>query len=249
MANSNPTCGSATPDLYAAQYDQLWQRAAAAFAAQTLSVDPHLAAKDQDRRRGATLLIRPASAVAQRIASVLDELRLIEPRQYFYRPDELHVTLLSLFTGTENPQPYLAQLDTYRRAIDPVLAAASAFPIDFCGFTASPAALMVQGFPAAAAAGQASVDPLNALRDALRAAIDAVGLGANLDRRYRISTCHMTAMRFAQEPTDIRRLAGKVESLRKYEFGQSPAAEVHLVENDWYMSHDRVRILHTYRLA
>jgi 2'-5' RNA ligase len=248
MANSTPSCGSAAPDFYTVQYDQLWQRAATAFAAQTPSIDPHLAAKDQDRRRGATLLIRPEGAVAQRIAAVLDELRLIDPRQYFYRPDELHVTLLSLFTGTENPQPYLAQLDTYRRAIDPVLAAASAFPIDFCGFTASPAALLVQGFPAASA-GQASADPLNVLRDALRAAIDAVGLGANLDRRYRISTCHMTAMRFAQEPTDIRRLAGKVESLRSYEFGQSLAAEVLLVENDWYMSHDRVRVMHTYRLV
>jgi hypothetical protein len=158
------------------------------------------------------------------------------------------VTLLSLFTGTPNPEPYLAQLDTYRRAIDPVLAAARAFPIHFCGFTASPAAVLVQGFPGAPAQ-QEGVDPLNALRDALRSSIQAIGLGANLDRRYRISTCHMTAMRFAQQPNDLERLAGRLEDLRSRDFGQSLAAEVHLVENDWYMSHDRVRVLHTYHLA
>jgi hypothetical protein len=107
---------------------------------------------------------------------------------------------------------------------------------------------LVQGFPSATA-WQETSDPLNTLRDALRAAIDGVGLGANLDRRYRISTCHMTAMRFAQQPRDLERLADKVESLRNYDFGQSLAAEVHLVENDWYMTHDRVRILHTYRLT
>jgi hypothetical protein len=129
-----------------------------------------------------------------------------------------------------------------------VLAGARAFPIHFCGFTASPAALLVQGFPGAAAE-QEPLDPLNTLRDALRAAIHAVGLGANLDCRYRISTCHMTAMRFAQQPDDLERLAAKVESLRDYDFGHSLAAEVHLVENDWYMTHDRVRALHTYRLA
>jgi 2'-5' RNA ligase len=248
MPTSNPTCDSAARSFYTAQYDQLWLSAASAFAAQAPSVDPHLAAKGQDRRRGATLLIRPERAVAQRVGAVLNDLRLMEPHQYFYRPDELHVTLLSLFTGTEHPEPYLAQLDIYRRAIDPVLAAARTFLVHFCGFTASPAALMVQGFPAAAAQHDPA-DPLNTLRDALRSAIHAVGLGANLDRRYRISTCHMTAMRFAQEPNDLRRFAGKLESLRNYDFGRSSATEVHLVENDWYMSHDRVRVLHTYWLA
>ena len=51
----------------------------------------------------------------------------------------------SLFTGTEQPEPYFAQLPRYRSAIDRVLSAAPRFSLRFDGLTASPAAILVQG--------------------------------------------------------------------------------------------------------
>ena len=58
----------------------------------------------------------------------------------------------------------------------------------------------------------------------------------------------MTAVRFAHPFRDLPRLHATLDALRRQDFGASPAAEVHLVENDWYMSADRVRVLHRYPL-
>jgi 2'-5' RNA ligase len=223
-----------------AQYDEIWEKAEAAFAANAVSLDGHLLDKAQDRRRGATLLIRPSAAVAGSIAEVLAEIAASEPRQYYYGPQELHVTVLSLFTGTEQPQPFFAELPRYREAIDGILAATPYFTIRFDGLTASPAAVLVQGFP--------EDRTLHDLREALRTAIHAIGLGQNLDRRYRISTAHMTAARFCRPLRDPAGLAGLLRSRRRYDFGVSRVEAIELVQNDWYMSHDRVVPLHTYAL-
>ncbi len=222
------------------QYDQMWQAAAPVLAAGAPSLDPHLPDKASDGRRGATLLLRPAAAVAAAVTQTLAELRQLEPDQYYYAPDELHVTVLSLFTGTTEPEPYLAQLPLYRRAIEEVLAATAPFTLHFDGLTASPAAILVQGYP--------SGPELERLRASLRAAIHSVGLGHNLDRRYRITTAHMTAVRFCRPLRDPRTLTAAVQSLRRRDFGPSPFAAIQLVENDWYMSHDRVHLLYTYPL-
>lgn len=115
----HPTMGTSFQD----QYDQMWLTAHTALTAGTPSLDPHLLDKASDRRRGVTLLIRPSAAVAKAVAQTLAQLEDIEPDQYYYAPGELHVTVLSLFTGTTEPEPYLAQLPLYRRAIDQVLAA------------------------------------------------------------------------------------------------------------------------------
>jgi hypothetical protein len=98
----------------------------------------------------------------------------------------------------------------------------------------------VQGFPCD---GQ-----LQSLRDTLRCAVHTAGLGQNLDQRYRIRTAHMTAVRFFRPLRDVGRLAAKLQQLRRRDFGAMQVSAVELVENDWYMSHDRVRVLHTYRL-
>lgn len=219
-------------------YDAIWAGAQAAFAAGEPDLDPHLPHKAGDRRRSATLLIRPSAAVAAAVADVVAELHSRERGQYIYRPDELHVTVLSLWTGTDQPEPYFAQLPAYRAAIEQALVGVCPFVIDFDGLTASPAAVLVQGFPQGPA--------LNGLRERLRDAIGAAGLGHTLDGRYRISAAHMTAMRFCRPPHDLARLAATLRTLRRHPFGSTTVGELHLVENDWYMSHDRVRVLQRY---
>lgn len=221
-------------------YDAIWAQAQAAFSTGATSLDPCLADKANDHRRSATLLIRPSAAVADRVAAALEQLRALEPHQYYYQPHELHVTVLSLWTGTDHPEPYFAQLPVYRAAIASALAAAPAFALHFDGFTASPGAVMVQGF--------ADGPKLNHLRDRLRSAIAAAGLGHTLDQRYRIHAAHMTAARFSHPFQDLPRFNAALHGLRHCDFGSCAATQIHLVENDWYMSADRVRLLHCYPL-
>ncbi len=220
------------------QYAAFWSQAQTAFAGGSVTVDTHLAAKSQDRRRGATLIARPNAAVAERVSQVLAQIAIVAPEQYYYRAQELHVTVLSLFTVSEQPEPYLAQLPTYRSAIDSVLARVPAFSIRFDGFTATPSAIMVQGFPCGCR--------LDELREALRCAIQEAGLGQNLDQRYRIATAHMTTVRFVRPPHNLPALVAKLQTLRHCELGETRINAVQLVQNDWYMSQDKTRLLHTY---
>jgi 2'-5' RNA ligase len=238
----------ATSPEIQATYDAIWARGEAALAAGQVEVDPHLADRTADRRRGATLVIRPSAAVQAAVADVLAGLAQAEPGQHYYRPDELHGTVLSLFTANEHPEADLARLPAYRAAIAGVLAATPPFRIRFAGVTASPAAVLVQGCLEPDPVGVADADPLNCLRERLRSAFAAAGLADGLDRRYRITTAHMTALRYAQPLCDSAALLARLQALRTHSFGVTTVETLHLVTNDWYMSRDRVQVVERFGL-
>src|SRR3712207_3927328 len=99
-------------------YAQLWQAALASFRQGHVAIDRCLNDKQNDRRRGFTLIIRPTPVVTRQFARFLADLAAVEPDQYYYRPGEFHVTVLSLFTATADYQPYFAQQAAYLCAVD-----------------------------------------------------------------------------------------------------------------------------------
>ena len=55
-------------------------------------IDPLLSAPEDDKRFGITMLIPIDSEIAKRICSIENEIRMIEPDQYFYPESDLHIT-------------------------------------------------------------------------------------------------------------------------------------------------------------
>ena len=92
-------------------------------------------------------------------------------------------------------------------------------------------------------------DELVQIRDALRDAFDRNGFGGMLDRRYKISTAHMTAMRFSDLGGDWKRLASMLEENRGTDFGETDVNSLQLVWGDWYASGSIVRTLQEFRLG
>jgi 2'-5' RNA ligase len=221
-------------------YDALWQQALAALARCEVVTDPHLLARNEDRRTGLTVIARPGGQVVERVTAFLARLRQVAPCQYYYAPDELHLTVLSLFTATEDAAPYLAAAPRYRKILADVLAQARPFRVRFRGVTASPSAVMVQGF--------ALDERLEELRRRLREALGEQGLGEWLDQRYHIATAHLTVARFQSQPHDVRALADLLTSYREWEFGETTFDVLQWVKNDWYMSSGKVEVLERYRL-
>lgn len=222
-------------------YRRLWQGAMQSFQQSRFETDDNLLHKQNDRRRGMTLIIRPNRAVVQKISSFLSELNDVEPTQYFYHSNEFHVTLLSLFTATTNYQPYYAKQSVYLRTVDSLLSETGRFVVRFQGITASPGAVMIQGFP--------GNDALNILRDKLRLQLISEGLGDGLDRRYAIKTAHITVFRFQRQPSNIKLF---MECLRKYQshsFGETEVNFIQLLRNDWYMSQDKVSVIKKWELS
>jgi 2'-5' RNA ligase len=222
-------------------YEKLWNDVASAFERDELQIDPHLSDKTNDLRRGVTIVLRPAPSVRGRVKVCLDRLAMVCPEQYFYRPEELHVTVLSIISGTEFWRREIRQLASYRALISDVLSRRHSFKISFQGVTASPGGVIIQGFPVG--------DGLAEIRDELREAFVRNGFGSILDRRYKIGTAHLTVMRFRKPGADWKRLASLLEESRQTDFGETEVNGLQLIWGDWYASAGIVRTLEEYRLS
>ncbi len=221
-------------------YDDLWREGAAAIERGDVHLDPHLRNRHQDRRRGWSLIIRPNQDARDAIHAVIQDIRTSEPDQHYYHPDELHVTVLSLFAPTEAFAEHHHKYATYQAALRTAFKQIERFRIEFCGITATRDGLMMQGF--------AEQNALNLLRDHLRAILTARGLGGTLDTRYRIETAHATIVRF-QAP--LRNPSGFLTHLRRLRASataRTVCASVQWVKNDWFLSRDIVEVFEEFDL-
>jgi len=210
------------------RYDRLWWHAFDRIQTGRIELDPILQARVPDRRRGLTLIARPSPAVRQRVASFLQQLRRLEPDQYYYSPCEFHLTVLSLFTATVDSKRFFARKERYLAAVNEALRRAAPVRIVFAGVTASPSAVMIQGF--------FETNKLPQLRDRLRRQLRLRGLGKGVDERYRLQTAHLTVVRFRAPLRHSERFAQALEQARRRAFGTTTVRNFMLVENDWYMS-------------
>ncbi|MGB7767317.1 MAG: hypothetical protein WBN22_00485 [Verrucomicrobiia bacterium] len=221
-------------------YERLWSKTAALFKSGEVRIDPFLRNKTGDARRGITLVAWPDAGLRRRINKFLREAAAICPRQHFYQPAELHLTVLAVIPGSESWREHIHRLPAFRMVLDEALKHCRSFSVEFCGVTASPDAVMIQGFPAD--------DTLTQLRDGLRDAFRRHGLGENLDRRYKIGTAHLTAVRFCNPKEDWKGLLHFLQVHRETDFGETRFQSLQLIWSDWYASAGVMRVLEKYPL-
>jgi 2'-5' RNA ligase len=159
--------------------------------------------------------------------------------QYVYPPGDLHVTLLTLISAVEDFDPGPSLIDRYLECLSPLLEGESGFDIEFTGVSASPEAVYIKVF---------SEGRINRLRARLRENLQRRGLAGALDKRYRSETSHITILRFIDPVSDIEALTGAVEANGQATLGGARIGRIEFVENDWYMSSDKVRLLGAFAL-
>lgn len=224
-----------------ALYDRLWAEARASFQAGAVEVDPHLDNREADTRRGLTLAARFDGALRPELDALLADLRALAPEQHVYRPDELHITILSVISAAPGFDPDRAPLDAYHALFSETFASTAPLTLYWRGLTATPGAVLLCGYSPDRA--------LNALRDRLREALRRAGLDTDLELRYRTTAAHATLLRFRALPRRLEALGAYVEARRDRDYGASRIEQIEFVVNDWYMSHDRVRLLARYTLG
>ena len=79
-------------------YRQMWTTAFPKIKKGEINIDKQID-DPADSRRGMTLLIRPNQKISKKLQTFLAEVKVLEPYQYYYPTDSLHVTLLSIFSG------------------------------------------------------------------------------------------------------------------------------------------------------
>jgi 2'-5' RNA ligase len=221
-------------------YERLWNEAVTAFGRNDFEFDHHLRNKPQDLRRGLTLALRPTGNVQDSVKAFLLELADAAPGQYFYRPEEFHVTVLAIISGSLLWQEKIHHLVGYQSIICEVLEKHREFSITFRGVTASRGAVIVQGFP--------GNDTLARIRNDLREALRRNKFGDQLDFRYKINTAHVTLMRFCNMSLDGKRLLATLQANRATDFGETCVTNLELILSDWYASANTVRTLAVYQL-
>jgi 2'-5' RNA ligase len=222
-------------------YEKLWTEAVSAFERGEQKPDCYLPDKTADVRRGTTLIFRPLANVRDTITDFMSRLAEICPGQYFYRPEELHITVLSIITMTELWELEMDRFQKCRPLIGQALTAQRPFKIKFHGVTASPDSVLIQGFP--------FDDGLAAIRAALRDAFARAGFADMLDRRYKVTAAHISIMRFCRPCPEIKRLLAFLNKNRRNNCGECEISHLELIFGDWYASSNKVKILEAYPLC
>nr|WP_315165501.1 mutarotase [uncultured Flavobacterium sp.] len=192
-----------------------------------------------DHRFGITLLIRPDSQTKKNIQGFLDELKQIDPDQYYYPSSDIHITVLSIISCYDGFDLATISIPDYIAIIEKSLVGIQDTAINFQGITASPSAIMLQGFT--------NSNSLDDLRNNLRTNFTNSGLQESIDKRYSINTAHSTVARFRKEISHTEKLIAVLEKYRNFDFGKFKVEKYHLVYNDWYQRKQFVKELHEFQ--
>ena len=223
----------------AEHYRQMYEDSLSVIRSQGPQTD-ELIDSPEDTRRGITLLTRPPQEVKAAVHAMLERLRGLEPDQYYYPDEDIHLTVLSIITCRNGftleeivPQDYIRLIQNTLRGLQPIR-------IRFRGITLSPGCVMIQGYP--------NDDTLNRFRDRLRDAFRNSPLRQTLDQRYTLRTAHSTIIRFRRPFRDTDAFLSALESCREQDFGSFRLDRMELVLNDWYQRRENTRELGFFQL-
>ena len=206
-------------------YSQLYKASIIKIAADDYEIDP-LIYSDHDDRFGLSLIIRPSLTVRNDIQKFLNELKDIEPHQYYYPNSDIHITVISVISCYSGLKLSQIEVPAYVELINNCLKNQDPIKIVFKGVTASPSCVMIQGF--------VNDDSLNQLRDRLRLEFKNSDLEQSMDERYVIQTAHATVLRFSEKLEQKEKFLEIIEKYKDYNFGMFEADTIELVYNDWY---------------
>ncbi len=220
------------------KYDQLFEDSISKIAAGEIGIDRKIASDD---RFGITLIARPDFHTRAHISAFLSDLKSVDGNQYFYPNSDMHITVLSLISGKAGFNLSEINLADYVTLVRESVKNVPKFEIELKGVTASAEAILVQGFP--------SNNNLETIRENLRTNFKSSGLQQSIDTRYKISTAHVTAVRFASELKNPSEFAKVISAYREHCFGKFTVDKLELVCNDWYQKAQKTTLISTFDLA
>jgi len=222
------------------QYDHLYSECKKAIKLINFQIDENINSNTDDRY-GVTLLIRPPIEIKNRIQLFLNELKEVEPTQYYYNNSDIHITVLSIISCYSGFKLDQINISDYSRLIAKSIADSKSFRISFKGITATLNSIMVQGF--------INDTTLNDIRDNLRVVFENSDLEQSIDKRYALKTAHSTVVRFRDEVMDKEKYLAVIEKYRDFDFGSFEVDTVEFVSNDWYQRIENAQTLGVFILG
>lgn len=220
-------------------YDELYKTSIDLVKKTNFTIDDYIE-NPLDKRFGITLLIRPNKASLNYIQDFLNELKAIDPTQYYYPNSDIHITVASIISCYAGFNLSQIKPSDYIEIINNSLENFQSFKIKLNGITASESGIMLQGYY--------NKGTLDLLRDKLRQNFRNSNLEQSIDKRYELITAHSTVVRFRNEVKEKEQFIEILEAYRDKNFGQFEVSELELVYNDWYQRKEKVHLLKVFRL-
>lgn len=208
-------------------YAQMWLNSFNTFKNNTCEIDP-LIYDSTDSRRGLTVLSYFDGPILNNISSFLDELKGVEPAQYYYPLNELHLTILSIISCVSGFKLSDINKEAYVNTFQETLKDFEPFNIYFQGITVSPSCVLIQGFP--------DGKQLEHFRNLLRTNFKQANLETTIDSRYKISTAHVTAVRCVKPFKNSNNFIKVLSKYRDHNFGTLEIKSLEFVFNNWYQN-------------
>ena len=218
-------------------YDNLYKESIKKIVADKYHIDNQIDSQ-LDNRFGLTLVIRPDFQTKNKIQGFLDELKEAQSEQYYYPNSDIHITVMSIISCYDSFDLATISILDYSTIIEKSLAKIPDFEINFQGISASPSAIMIQGFT--------NSNTLDDLRNNLRTNFKGSKLEQSIDNRYSIQTAHSTVVRFRRLIQDKEKLIAVLEKYRDFHFGKFKVENYYLVYNDWYQREKFVKELYKF---
>lgn len=193
-----------------------------------------------DKRFGITLLIRPTNEVKNKIQKFINELKEVEPNQYYYPNSDLHITVMSIISCYDGFSIEKIEPLKYIELIKKCLSLNQNIEINFKGLTASNSCIMLQGFM--------NNNQLNEIRDNLRFEFKNSKLEQSLDKRYSLQTAHSTIVRFKNYFKQKQSFLKIIDKYSDYDFGTFTVNKIELVYNDWYQRKEFVKKMYEFEI-
>lgn len=206
-------------------YDDMWVNAIQRIKDDKYEVD-NLINSSADTRRGVTVLSYFSHSLAAAIDELSDELKAIEPEQYYYPTNEFHLTVLSIITCVKDFKLSDIDVEAYSSVFKQAVKEFGPLKIRYSGVTASPSCILVQGFP--------DNEQLHLLRNKLRSSFKKANLYTTIDLRYEIATAHTTVVRLRAPLRNRDKFIEVLSRYRKTDFGILEVNRLDLVFNNWY---------------
>lgn len=204
-------------------YEEIYARGKAAIQSGAELIDTNLSAMEQDPRRALTLVISLRGPIVRTLRMLEEQVRAIEPRQYYYPEADMHVTVIELICATPTLTRDQAVLQQGIDIVSEAIKDSVPFDIAFKGIIVSHGAILARGY---------YCQELLALRERVRKIAQEHAF--DLRERYQSISAHAAIGRFVSKVSHGAQLLKKIDEYHDFEIGTFRVEELELVIHDCY---------------
>jgi hypothetical protein len=195
----------------------------------------------KEKWRGLSLIAKPSENVIGEFICFLNELKKICGNQFYYKKNEIHVTIMAIVTCQPQFRLDGVNAQRYIEIVRRSLANVEPFSLLFNGITVSTSCVIAKGYY--------FCDEVFEIRNELRSGFKQSRTFNTMDHRYYSETSHCTLLRFHEILPDRYGALELIGKSKGKNFGKATIDELELVYGDWSLTEGNTECLQKFMLS